>query len=362
MNVLILSGKFGMGHKMAATAIGEEIKRCNSKANIIEVDLIDYLYPKASTFIYKGFRMLVERCHCIYNMIYRFSRKVEVDVKPSGINVYKKLRCLFDQWNPDIIVCTLPLCAKSVSTYKEKTGCTIPLVTCVTDISTHREWVIPHVETYLVPTQSIKDNLMRRGILKEHIHVTGIPVRQQFMNQQVPSKKEDATKEVLVMGGGLGLLPDMERLVSVLHMLPNVKATIITGTNQKLCEKWQRKYEDIEVLGYVENISTYMKRADLVITKVGGITLFEMIYSQVPVFVIHPFLEQEIYNAKFVEANDLGKVVWNRFDDYVDVLESFLMDEEELTRVTTNMRNAKKQIIETELSQVVQQWGKRGVA
>lgn len=54
------------------------------------------------------------------------------------------------------------------------------------------------------------------------------------------------------------------------------------------------RYEDVEVLGYTENISRYMRGADLVITKAGGITLFEILHSQVPLFVIHPFLEQEM--------------------------------------------------------------------
>ena len=59
------------------------------------------------------------------------------------------------------------------------------------------------------------------------------------------------------------------------------------------------RYEDVKVLGYTENISKYMRWADLVITKAGGITLFEILHSQVPLFVIHPFLEQEMNNARY---------------------------------------------------------------
>ena len=37
MNVLILSSQFGMGHQMAAKAIGEEIKKQNEDARVTEL-------------------------------------------------------------------------------------------------------------------------------------------------------------------------------------------------------------------------------------------------------------------------------------------------------------------------------------
>ena len=40
MNVLILSSQFGMGHQMAAKAIGEEILKLDKDANVIELDLL----------------------------------------------------------------------------------------------------------------------------------------------------------------------------------------------------------------------------------------------------------------------------------------------------------------------------------
>ena len=90
--------------------------------------------------------------------------------------------------------------------------------------------------------------------------------------------------------------------------MPGITATVITGKNRKAYEAFQGKYEDIEVLGYTENISKYMKEADLVITKAGGITLFELIHCQVPLFVIHPFLEQEVNNARYARIWGLQRL------------------------------------------------------
>lgn len=347
MNVLILSSKFGMGHKMAARAIGEEIKKLNSSANVTELDLLEYYYPRMSQYVFWLFKMFVEHCYGIYNLVYKLSSKMNVDLKPTGINVYRKLQKLMKDYEPDMIVCTLPLCARSIASYIEKTQCRIPLVTCITDISIHQEWIIPQTDTYLVPTKEVGDNLIQKGTSPERIFVTGIPIRQQFMEDV--KKQPSGGKKVLVMGGGLGIIPQLDELIIMLHHMKGVSATIITGSNRKAYETWQGKYADVEVLGYTENISTYMKEADLVITKAGGITLFESIHCEVPLFVIHPFLEQEVNNAKYAQEHGFARIVWGRSEDFVTELRKFISDEGQWQQMKENIRRAKSEIMEWKL-------------
>ena len=80
MNVLILSSQFGMGHQMAAKAIGEEILKLDKDANVIELDLLRYYYPKASRYIFRLFQMMVEHCYGIYNLVYKTTGKLKVDL------------------------------------------------------------------------------------------------------------------------------------------------------------------------------------------------------------------------------------------------------------------------------------------
>ncbi|MEF9941343.1 MAG: glycosyltransferase [Lachnospiraceae bacterium] len=365
MNVIILSGRFGMGHRMAAEAIGEEFLHQDPKSNIIEVDLLEYLYPIAHKFLYIGFHMLVEKCHTIYNWIHRFSRRVEVDMKPAGFSVYRKLRCLIERYQPDMIICTLPLCAQAIASYKEKTGCKIPLITCITDISTHPEWVISNVESYLAPTVSIKNHLIQAGKNANSIYVTGIPVRQEFLNHTEVEKKKSLKhqeKHILIMGGGLGLLPHMDCLMEFIHQNPHIKATVLTGKNKKAYKRLNGKYDNVNILGYTNHVSDYMQEADLIITKVGGSTLFEILHCETPMFVIHPFLEQEVYNAHFVEEQNIGMVVWKRSENYILQLQELLLDDKKLNTMRKNIVQSKKEIIEIELEQVVQIWNKGSVA
>ena len=128
------------------------------------------------------------------------------------------------------------------------------------------------------------------------------------------------------MGGGLGIMPKLEELLYMLHETPGVKATVITGKNRKIYETWQGRFDDIEVLGYVDNIGKYMRKADLVITKAGGITLFESLHSKVPMFIIRPFLEQETVNARYAQGKGFAHVIWDKKEDFTAELRKILED------------------------------------
>ncbi len=51
MKVLILSGRFGFGHKMAANAVREELERQDKSIEIVQKDLPEYFYPHISKLI-----------------------------------------------------------------------------------------------------------------------------------------------------------------------------------------------------------------------------------------------------------------------------------------------------------------------
>lgn len=44
MKVLVLSGRFGMGHEMAANAICEQFRKLDKDTEIVKKDLLEELY------------------------------------------------------------------------------------------------------------------------------------------------------------------------------------------------------------------------------------------------------------------------------------------------------------------------------
>ena len=349
MKVLILSGRFGMGHNSAAEAISEELYRKDKDTVINIVDLMEYMYPSMSELIYKGFNKVVNRHPEIYNMMYKASEKVVIDVKLSGSRANKKIFDLLNMYKPDMIISTIPICAGTISAYKGLKNMKIPLVTCVTDISLHTEWITPNTDFYLVPTKEVKEKIANSGMDEEKIFVVGIPVKQEFKNKR-KIKKE---RNVLIMGGGLGLLPNLDDIMCKLDNVENLTTTIITGTNRKAYDELQGRYTKAEVIGYTDRVSDYMAKAALLISKAGGITLFESIYSETPMFVINPFLAQERRNAEFIEENGIGKVFWKDEKDALDLLLDLIDDEVNLIQMTDNMKDIKERIIENDIGEVL---------
>lgn len=154
-------------------------------------------------------------------------------------------------------------------------------------------------------------------------------------------------------------MPGLEGLLESLHQMPDVHTTVITGKNQNLYQRWAGRFADIEVLGYVEDIADRMKQSDLVITKAGGITMYELIHSRVPMFIIHPFLEQEIMNARYASERGIAKVVWRQEEDVIQELQDLLTDPKKLEEIQRCMLRAGKEMMDTGLDEAVREMSQK---
>lgn len=85
-----------------------------------------------------------------------------------------------------------------------------------------------------------------------------------------------------------------------------------------------------------------MHGADLLLSKPGGITLFESIYEGVPMLVCQPELGQEKKNARFIERHGIGRVCSGKPDDIVAEIESLLQDEAQLMRMRENIKTVRR--------------------
>ena len=355
MKILILTGKFGMGHYSVSEAIGQEISSRDSNIEVSIVDILDYLMPTASKILYKSFNTLVTKWSNLYNFVN--INNEDNNIKTFNYFFVKGLDRLFLEFNPDIVISTLPISSQYISKYKSLKKSNIPLFTFITDISSHSEWIHKNTDFYFVGDISIKKSIIDKGIDENKIIVSGIPVKQGFKDKIIKFDK-NKSKEILIMGGGLGLISFNKNLFESLNNEKNIKTTVITGNNKKMFEQLKSKYKNIEVLGYTNKIDFYMKRADLIISKSGGITLFEAIYSETPIYVVNPFLLQEVKNAKFIEKRKIGQVVWNEEMDIAKDILSLINDDKAILKMKSNMKKVKENINQEEILSVIEQFKK----
>lgn len=334
MNILILTGKFGMGHVKCAEAITEEIYAAQKDVTVSSVDVMDYLFPHFSKAIYKGFSILVTRLPGMYNHLNRAAgRHAGIPMKKA---IAAKLDKLMEQTKPDLIISNLPVCSKYISAYKELRVCTPPLFTYITDITVHDEWIADKTDLYFVGDESTRNALISKGVNAEKIVISGIPVSNVFNKAQDCENKSDKVR-LLIMGGGLGLIPGSSRLLRSLNEEKKLRVTLIAGKNHRLEKRARLKYKNINVIGYTDKVADFMSEADLVLTKPGGITTFEAIASQTPMYIVDPFLEQEMGNAHFIESRNIGRVVKSKEIDIAADLKKVVGNKGLIETMKSNM-------------------------
>lgn len=336
MKILILTGRFGMGHVSAAEAIRQEILLEKERIDVEVIDFFGYIFPKMSRLLYKGFEFLVEKHAGIYNKINHIAAR-HSDV-PLKTYIASRMADLMLKQRPDLVVVTFPGGAQYVSRYKEMTGWNVELYVYITDLTVHREWFADKADLYFVGSKEVKDEMVGLGIPSTMIKVAGIPVKQTFkINEASRVKGYRRNKEVLIMGGGLGLIEGADRLISSLLAESNINITLIAGNNINLRKEISNKFPQINVVGYTNKVDYYMKMADLLVTKSGGMTTFEAVNCHTPMFILPPFLLQEIGNARFVEKMGIGIVAWNRHDDIGQMIIDLLANDEKIELIKAAM-------------------------
>ena len=352
MNILILTGKFGMGHWSASQSLRLQLLNAFPAANVTVEDFFAYALPDASEAIYKGFSLLVTHGSGLYNIYYKATENASLKTRPPLESLFQdKLAELLWERRPDAVIATHPFCAQLVSDYKEELCSTLPLVTCITDLTSHSEWINDHTDCYLVGSPEIRDRLEEKGVDHGRILVTGIPVKPEF---KAPARRgQDGVRRLLIMGGGLGLLPKRDSFYEALNALPDVRTTLITGGNQQLYDKLHGKYENIEVVGFTDRVYDYMARADLMLSKPGGITLFETIFSELPILAWEPFLQQERNNARFITRYQIGRIAAKEPEACVEAIRRLLYDDKALRRMGRNMRLLKGRLEAQSLARIV---------
>lgn len=341
-----------MGHWAASQSLRQQILGGFPKAEVAVIDFPAYAMPDISDVMYKSFQLLVSYGSPLFNTYYKATSLGHPDARPPFEELFlDKLVELLYKYRPDAVIATHPFCAQIVSRLKEKNKykLDLPLITCITDVSSHPEWINRNTDCYLVPSREVLESLAEKGVNPTKICVTGIPVRKEFY--KLPRHQKKSCRHLLIMGGGLGLLPTSDAFYRELNAIPDTHITIITGHNEKLFRRLRGRWKNIEVIGYTDKVWDYMKDADMIVTKPGGITLFESIFAQVPVFTWQPSLCQEKNNARWLVQTGIGWVAEQK--NCVGEIRAILQDEQKLSQAAARMEKLRKQLEAESLNRII---------
>ena len=170
------------------------------------------------------------------------------------------------------------------------------LVTVVTDPNGNfwHGWACPEADLTIVPNELGKRQLIEWGVPEERIRVLGMPVHPDFSKPASTSKGEfrhhlGLYRERLTIcmnagwaGGGnmLSIYRQLQQVDKALQVI------FLCGHNRKLYESVKREaYKSrvpTAVLPFHDRMSDLMNAVDLMVTKAGGLTVFEALSRHLP--------------------------------------------------------------------------------
>lgn len=359
-NILVLTASFGMGHDSVANAIREQLIEENPELNVIVKDIMDISTPKTKAYFFDMYYTLTKKVPRFYNVIYNMKKDVPKNfIDEVMYNLFlKRVADYITSVQPQVIISTFPLCSGFVSRVKQKYHMNIPLITTITDVVDSWEWIHNNTDLYFVPCKIIEDKLVQKGIQKDRIKITGIPVKKDFLlPKEGLSDKEDRSehyKQLLIMGGAMDKIKITPELLEKFDRMENIKTIVITGNNRNLYEELSSvgEYHNVEILGYTTEIAKLMDDSDIIVTKPGGATLFEAINKGIPMVLKRSMVGQEEENLKFIKDTGIG-ILMGKDDDLSDVVARSLSDDNGLNQIKRNIEEVKMEIEPHKIGQYI---------
>lgn len=316
--ILVLTASAGAGHTVAAAALQTVLRERIPQATVEVQDVLQATNPFFRALYAQGYLGLVNHAPTAMGMLYEATDRGNNRTKHwlrstfQNANAHRFLHNL-ERHPPDLIINTHFLPAELVAHLRREGRLDCPQATVTTDFETHRLWAQPPTERYYTATPEGAAYLATWNVDPSTIHVTGIPIRPQFLERfdRAELRKRlglDAGQPlVLLLCGGFGVGPTGELLDELLRLPGDNQIVAIAGRNEKLRVRLESAARMADgrarVLGYTDKIHEWMHAADLLVSKPGGLTAAEALACGLPLVIVSPIPGQESRNSDYLLEN-----------------------------------------------------------
>lgn len=308
--VLILTTSTGQGHNQAANSLIEALR--DTGFECIKHDFLASDNKFTNKIVVWSYEFSASNFPQIYGFFYKLTDNKYINRFNSifFLSVALKLSKYIKKEKPDLIIGTHPFIVNVIDMLK-RWGMSIPFMAVVTDFKAHYTYISPLVDAYITGSKSTKNYLISEKINPDIIYPIGIPVKESFLENDIniPHVKDKEYFSLLLMSGSMGLNNISYVLDELLKNKHKLRITVVCGNNEKLRKSLLKKCETsypgkkIHVLGFSNDIASFMEYSDILISKPGGLTVTEAIIKNLPLIIPFVIPGQEKDNAKFLESN-----------------------------------------------------------
>lgn len=342
---MILSSDTGGGHRSAAAAIAEGVKRFwqGDSAAVRTLRAVEESHHITQKLVGGYNWLLRHRQHWmkyLYWVVNRFRPETREFFHRRTIGWVKEQ---FEKWCPHIVVSVHPLTQHVFARVLKELGLSeqIPLVTVVTDpcYGFWKGWACDDVTLYLVANDDARKQLIDYGISGEKIKISGMPVHPKFHAVDEAAAQSarrafglDPDKFTVFVNAGWvggGNIPQIFK--ELVRGDLDVQAVFLAGKNEDLRQEAEAIAKNakfpVKVIGYSDEIEKLMQSADVMVSKLGGLTTFEALACRLPIIAdtTTPPMPQEAGTVKLIEKEGAG-ILLEKSSDIVPTIRELSTD------------------------------------
>ncbi|WP_413578392.1 MGDG synthase family glycosyltransferase [Bdellovibrio sp. HCB290] len=368
------------GHSTAAKSVEEMLKAQPEKYDVIRKDFAEELTGFSRWFYFSGYDLISQKANWI-NKWGVLSKWRHAEKEPlyaserfnADFNQPENIKKYIESVKPDVVITTHFSLADTLASLREEGNFkNIPMAWTHLDMvdNVFFRQIGDQLDMSFLPTKEMAAE-WAKVIPKEKIIATGIPIMPSLL-QPAANASEDAltrTREarsaiglsrnvttVFMIGGSMGalsydkIIKDLAKVFADNGNKP-VQVIAVCGRNEKMTE-WLKAWTasdnfprnvKLHVEGFVDQnkLRGLQAAADVIISKPGGLTTFELLTSEKPVIMAEGIGIQEQYNAKFVndkgaalffpKTKGIGQAIYNIALGDPSVKQSLLINQKKLT-------------------------------
>lgn len=343
--ILIISSDTGGGHRSAAQAISEGAQNFwqgeSVAVRIIRAVEESHHITEKMVRVYNW--ILKNKQHWM-KYLYWVVNRFRPEKSPYLLN-----KCIifckeqFEKWCPHVVVSVHPLTQHIFARILKELNLVeqIPLVTVVTDpcYGFWKGWACDDVSLYLVANEDAKQQLIDYGITAEKIKVSGMPINPKFTPVDETDARDarkafglDEDKFTVFVNAGYvggGNIPQIFK--ELIHGDLDVQAIFLAGKNIELKEKAEELAKTakfpVKVIGYSDEVEKIMQSANVMISKLGGLTTFEALACNLPIIAdtTTPPMPQEAGTVNLIARRGAG-VLLEKTSDIIPTIKTLIDD------------------------------------
>lgn len=326
MRILILSCNTGQGHNSAGLAVKEAFGRRG-----VECEMVDALSFGSTSRVTSGCYVgMVSKCPSVFGTIYKAGRAIssprfKSPVYYANARNASRLGKYIEEGGFNAVVMPHLFPAEMITRLRRR-GESTPKSYCVaTDYTCIPFWEETEPDIFFIPHEKLTDEFAARGIPREKLVPTGIPVSAKFYGK---TDRTEARKKLglpenglifLVMTGSMGFGSVVSLSREILERAKarsrfdtcktDIRVLIMTGRNEELRNNIESSFNGDEravAIPFTTEVPLYMDACDVLLSKPGGLTSSEAAVKKTPLVHTDPIPGCETMNAKFFSENGLS--------------------------------------------------------